>query len=97
MQREIGEAIERRVPERAELRLQLSVRCATLPSMKSKMLATSMITNASMNRPKPSAHAARDVDDHADQRQRVRVDAQRDARVDDRAQRKHADGADQRR
>src|SRR6267143_2192467 len=34
------------------------VRCATLPSMKSKMLATSMMTNASMNFPKPSAHAA---------------------------------------
>ncbi len=32
--------------------------CATLPSMKSKMFATSMITNASRNRPKPSAQAA---------------------------------------
>jgi hypothetical protein len=32
--------------------------CATLPSMKSKMFATSMITKASLKRPKPSAQAA---------------------------------------
>jgi hypothetical protein len=32
--------------------------CATLPSMKSKMFATSMITNASPKLPRASAHAA---------------------------------------
>ena len=35
-----------------------------------------------------------DVDQHADQREDVRVDAERHAGVDDGAQREHADGAD---
>ena len=35
-----------------------------------------------------------DVDEHADQRQHVGVNAERHAEVDDRAQREHADRAD---
>ncbi len=42
----------------------------------------------------PERPGGADVDDDADERERVRVDPQRDAEVDDRAQRKHADGAD---
>jgi hypothetical protein len=35
-----------------------------------------------------------DIDEDTDQCEQVGVDAERDARVDDRAQRQHADGAD---
>ena len=61
--------------QKAPNRDTVLVMCATLPSMKSKMLATIMMTPASRNRSMPSAQAAADVDQDADERERVRVDA----------------------
>ena len=37
----------------------------------------------------------RDIDEHADERQRIGMDAQPDAGVDDQPQREHADAADE--
>ena len=65
--------------QKAPNRETVLVTCATLPSMKSKMLATIMIRPASRKRSTPSAQAARHVDQDADERERVGVDAQRHA------------------
>ena len=72
----------------------LPVMCATLPSMKSKMLAT-IDDDAAQHEPVVrQREASRDVDQHADERQDVGVDAERDRGVDDRAQQEHAHRAD---
>ena len=63
--------------------------------MKSKMLATIMMTPAGDEVAERQLPGGRDVDEDADERQDVRVDSQRDARADDRAQREHADPADE--
>jgi hypothetical protein len=62
--------------------------------MKSKMLATIMMTPAARTGPGQRPGGG-DVDEHADEREHVRVDAERDARGDDGAQREHADRADE--
>ena len=81
--------------QKAPNRETVLVMCATLPSMKSKMLATIMI-DAGQQEPVHAERARRaDVDQHADERQRVGMDAERHAGADDRAQREHADGSDE--
>ena len=68
---------------------------ATLPSMKSKMFATIMITPAVTNAPSAERPGGRDVDQHADEREDVRMDPQRDAGADDQLEREQADPADE--
>jgi hypothetical protein len=59
------------------------------------MLATIMITPA-FEKPVHAERARRgDVDEDADEREDVGVDAERHARADDRAQREHEDGSDE--
>ena len=59
--------------------------------MKSKMFATIMMTPASDEPAARQRPGRADVDEHADEGEDVRVDPQRHARGDDRAQREHAD------
>src|SRR4051812_48711930 len=92
-QRQIREAIERRIPERAELGDGVGeVRDLAVDEVED------VRDQHDHERQHEVAEAERprcgDVDDHPDQRQRVRMDPQRDAQVDDRAQRLHAGRAD---
>ena len=68
---------------------------ATLPSMKSKMLASVMMTPAHMKDPSAERHGGGHVDEHAREGEHVRVDAQPDAQRDDQAQRLPDGGADE--
>ena len=63
--------------------------------MKSKMLATIMITPAAYEMAVRQLERCRDIDEYAHERQDVRVNPQRDARIDDEPERKHADPADE--
>ena len=63
------------------------VSTATLPSMKSKMLATIMITPADRKWPMRERPAGGDVDEHAGERENIRMDPKPDARGDDESQR----------
>ncbi len=63
--------------------------------MKSKMLATIMITPARTKRPCAERARRRHVDEDADEGEDVGVDPERHARRDDRAQREHADAPDE--
>ena len=72
----------------------LPVMCATLPSMKSKMLATIMITPARMNRSFASAQAATTLISTPISVRTLGWMPSATLSVDDRAQREHADRAD---
>ena len=91
-QGQVGEPIDDRVPEAAERRGQ-PVSVATLPSMKSKILATIMITPAGMKWPNASSQPARDVNQDADEREKIGMYPQPHTRGDDQTQREVAGAA----
>ena len=70
------------------------VSVATLPSMKSKMLATIMIAPAVRKCPCARAHPAPHVDQDAGERENIRMDPEPNAGGDDEPQRKVARPAD---
>ena len=92
-ERQIGKAIERRVPEGAELRLLAG---------DVRDLAVDEVEDVRADHDHAgedeAVHGQRpgrpDVDQHPDQGEDVGMDAERDAGVDDDAQREHAGGAD---
>ena len=95
-QREVREAVEHRVPEAAERASPGCAPCATLPSMKSKMLATIMTNAGGTELPEAERPGRGDVDEHADEREHVRVRcaARRRAQMMPRSG-KHADRPDE--
>jgi len=92
-QRQVREPIERRVPERAERRL-LAGDVGDLAVDEVEDVGDDHDRAAELEVIVRQRKARGDVDQHADERQNVGMDAERNRGVDDREQREHARRAD---